>query len=194
MKDELMNATQWGATLVMPVLPERDHIRGPASASVTLLEYGDYECPYCHAAHAVVNTLQAQLQSRVRFVFRHFPLTTIHPHAQVAAEAAEAAGSQRKFWQMHDALFSTEAPLTSSLLITAAAAIGLDMPSFHSELTRHVHVPRIREDFMSGVRSGVHGTPTFYINAIRHDGAWDLSTLTNAVNHSMASPIGAASQ
>jgi protein-disulfide isomerase len=193
-KDKLMNASQWGATLVMPVLPERDHIRGPASASVTLLEYGDYECPYCHAAHAVVNAIQTQLQSRLRFVFRHFPLTTIHPHAQTAAEAAEAAGSQRKFWQMHDTLFSTEAPLTNALLITAGAAIGLDMPSFHSELERHVHVPRIREDFMSGVRSGVNGTPTFYINAIRHDGPWDIKTLTSAVNHAMASPSSAGGQ
>jgi protein-disulfide isomerase len=189
-----MNTTQWNATLTMPVLPERDHLRGPASASVMLVEYGDYECPYCRAAHAVVNSIQTQLQSRLSFVFRHFPLTTVHPHAQAAAEAAEAAGSQHKFWQMHDTLFATDAPLTSNLFIAAAAALGLDMSSFHSELTRHVHVPHIREDFMTGVRSGVNGTPTFYINAVRYDGAWDFPALTGALNRAMAPPIGVSGQ
>ncbi|MDB6091901.1 MAG: oxidoreductase [Gammaproteobacteria bacterium] len=177
-----MNTTHGSATLAMPVSPERDHIRGPASAAVTLLEYGDYECPYCHAAHAVVNTVQAQLQSRLRFVFRHFPLTTVHPHAQTAAEAAESAGTQRKFWQMHDTLFTTQTPLTDNLFVAAAATIGLDMPSFYRELTGHVHVPRLREDFMTGVRSGVNGTPTFYINSVRYDGAWDLPTLLGALD------------
>jgi protein-disulfide isomerase len=184
-----MNTTEWGATLAMPVSPERDHMRGPASASVMLVEYGDYECPYCRAAHPIVNAIQTQLQSGLCFVYRHFPLTTVHPHAQAATEAAEAAGSQRKFWQMHDTLFSTEAPLTNSLFISAAAAIGLDIPSFQSELTRHVHLPHIREDFMTGVRSGVNGTPTFYINAVRYDGSWDLPTLTAAVTRAATPPI-----
>jgi protein-disulfide isomerase len=105
-----MSATEWSAKLVLPVSPQRDHIRGPASAATTVLEYGDYECPYCRAAHAVVNTVQARFQDRLSFVFRHFPITTIHPRAQAAAEAAEAAGTQRKFWQMHDSLFAVAAP------------------------------------------------------------------------------------
>jgi protein-disulfide isomerase len=186
-----MNTTESGATLAMPVLPQRDHIRGTASAAVTLVEYGDYECPYCRAAHGVVDAIQARLQSQLAFVFRHFPLTTVHPHAQAAAEAAEAAASQRKFWQMHDTLFTTEVPFTQSLFIAAAAALGLDMGSFHSELIRHVHVPRIREDFMTGVRSGVNGTPTFYINAVRYDGGWDLHSLGSALNRALLPPGGA---
>ena len=185
-----MNATHWSATLVMPVLPDRDHVRGPASAPATLLEYGDYECPYCRAAHPIVNAIQTQLQDQLCFVYRHFPITTVHPHAQPAAEAAEAAGSQRRFWQMHNTLFATESPLTNTLLTAAAAAIGLNMPPFQDELRRHVHVPHIREDFITGVRSGVNGTPAFYINSVRYDGPWDLPSLSRAVTLAIASPAG----
>jgi protein-disulfide isomerase len=191
LKDNFMNATQWSATLAMRVLPERDHIRGPATASVTLVEYGDYQCPYCRIAHAVVNTIQTQMEDRLRFVFRHFPITTVHPHAQTAAEAAEAAGSQRMFWQMHSTLFAAEAPLTNGVLAAAAAAVGLNVPSFQEDLRRHIHLPRIREDFMTGVRSGVNGTPAFYINSTRYDGAWDLPILTEAVSRASAPPIQA---
>ncbi len=177
-----MNAARWSARLTLPVTPGRDHIRGPSSAAVTLLEYGDYECPGCRAAHEVLTLIQAQLQGRLCYVFRHFPLTTAHPLAQAAAEAAEAAGSQNKFWEMHDALFSMSSPLPNSLLSDAAAAIGLNLPLFRYELSQHVHLPRIREDFISGVRSGVNGTPTFYINAVRYDGEWDLASVGPAVN------------
>jgi protein-disulfide isomerase len=152
-----MNATQWSATLATPVLPQRDHIRGSPSATVTLVEYGDYECPYCRIAHAIVNAIQTQMADRLCFVFRHFPITTVHPHAQTAAEAAEAAGSQRLFWQMHSTLFAAEAPLTNGVLAAAAAAVGLNVPSFQEDLRRHTYLPRIREDFMTGVRSGVNG-------------------------------------
>jgi protein-disulfide isomerase len=124
-----MNATVWSAQLAVPVLPNRDQIRGPAFARVSLLEYGDDECPYTSVAHAIINRIQTQLQSQMRFVFRHFLITTAHPHAQMAAEAAEAAGSQGKFWQMHSALFVTESPLTNSALADSAAAIGLNMAS-----------------------------------------------------------------
>jgi protein-disulfide isomerase len=186
-----MNATQWSTTLAMPVLPERDHIRGPVTASVTLVEYGDYQCPYCRIAHAVVNTMQTQMEDRLRFVFRHFPISTVHPHAQTAAEAAEAAGSQRLFWQMHSTLFAAEAPLTNGVLAAAAAAVGLNVPSFQEDLRRHTYLPRIREDFMTGVRSGVNGTPAFYINSTRYDGAWDLPNLTKAVIRATAPPIQA---
>ena len=186
-----MNATHWSATLATPVLPDRDHLRGPASASVTLVEYGDYECPYCRVAHSVVNSVQTQMEDRLCFVFRHFPITTVHPHAQTAAEAAEAAGSQRMFWQMHGTLFAAEAPLTNGLLTAAAAAVGLNVPSFQEDLRRHVYLPRVREDFMTGVRSGVNGTPAFYINSVRYDGAWDLPNLTKAVSRATTPPIQA---
>ena len=176
-----MNTTDWGGMLAMPVRPERDHIRGPASATTTLIEYGDYECPYCRMAHGIVAAVQARLHDRVRFIFRHFPLTTVHPHAQPAAEAAEAAGSQSRFWSMHDTLFTVPA-LTDNVFIAAARGLDLDVHAFNSELMQHVHVPRIREDFVSGVRSGVNGTPAFYINGVRHDGAWDFETLLAAVD------------
>jgi protein-disulfide isomerase len=177
-----MNATHWGETLFLPVTPERDHVRGSPSAAATLVEYGDYECPYCHAAHAVVTDLRSRLQDRLCFVFRHFPLTTVHPHAQTAAEGAEAAANQRKFWPMHDALLTSDAAPTMDVLIAAATALGLDLPSFRAEIANHVHVPRIREDFMSGIRSGANGTPTFYINGVRHDGPWHAAALFAAVN------------
>ncbi len=177
-----MNSPQSDAMLTLPVTPARDHIRGNASAPVTLVEYGDYECPYCRMAHGIVTSIQAQLQDRVRFVFRHFPLTTVHPHAQPAAEAAEAAATQRKFWPMHDRLFTAQAPLTDDVFVANARALGLDIRSFATEVTGHVHLPRIREDFMSGVHSGVNGTPAFYINGIRHDGNWDFPTLYTALS------------
>jgi protein-disulfide isomerase len=141
-----------------------------------------------------VNAIQTQLQDELCFVFRHFPITTVHPHAQTAAEAAEAAGSQRRFWQMHNTLLAPEAPLTNSVISAGAAAIGLNMPSFQDEIRRHVHVPRIREDFMTGVRSGVKGTPAFYINSVRYDGAWDLPSLTRAVTRTIASPADAGGE
>ncbi len=184
--DLLMNATHWGRTLSLPVIPERDHIRGPPSAPATLVEYGDYECPYCHAAHVVVADLLSRLPGRLCFVFRHFPMTTVHPHAQTAAEGAEAAANQMKFWPMHDALLTFDAAPTMSLLIAAATALRLDLPAFRGEIARHVHVPRIREDFTSAVYSGVNGSPTFYINGVRHDGAWDSATMFSAVNEGIS--------
>jgi protein-disulfide isomerase len=114
-----MSTTLWEAALALPVWPSRDHIRGPIDAAVTLLEYGDYECPYCGAAHAIVSAIQAHMAAELRFVFRHFPMTTIHPHAQPAAEAAEAAGAQGKFWAMHDVLFEHQQQLAGSYLLTS---------------------------------------------------------------------------
>lgn len=185
-----MNATQWAATLALPVHPRRDHLRGPASARVTLVEYGDYECPHCQAAHPIVKAIEAQLQDRLCFAYRHFPLATIHPAAQPAAEVAEAAGTQNRFWQMHDTLLGSSGPLTPSLFATAAMALGLDLPAFTEEVMRHVHLPHVREDFLSGVRSGVSGTPTFYINSVRHDDRWDFATLFGAVKRAIgAGPL-----
>jgi protein-disulfide isomerase len=176
-----MSRTQWGAELTVPVDGDRDHIQGPADAAVTLVEYGDYECPYCGAAYPIVNEVKAQMGEKLRFVFRNFPITTSHPHAEQAAEAAEAAGTQGKFWEMHDLLYENQRRLGDDDLRSYAAQLGLDLESFGSDLAEHVHAARVREDFMSGVRSGVNGTPTFYINGIRHDDSYELETLLAAL-------------
>jgi protein-disulfide isomerase len=181
-----MNTTAWATVLAKPVEPGRDHIRGDARAAVTLVEYGDYECPYCRNAHGVVAALERQLLGQMSFVYRHFPLVTLHPHAQSAAEAAESAGRQQKFWPMHDSLFTAQKLLSYDFLISAARTLGLDERSFDSELTGHLHLPRIRDDFMSGVRSGVNGTPAFYINGVRHAGAWDFESLLTALYQATA--------
>ena len=162
--------------LTLPV-GERDHIQGPATAPITLVEYGDYECPYCGEAYPVVKELQKELCDRLRFVFRNFPLTTAHPHAQNAAEAAETAGMQNQFWEMHDLLFENQQKLEEANLIRYASNLELDLSRFKAELSGHTHAARVREDFMSGVRSSVNGTPTFFINGARHDGSVDFDTL-----------------
>ena len=164
-----------------PPVSQRDHTIGPASARIMLVEYGDYECPYCGAAHPIVKEIRRQLGNGLRVAFRHFPLSRIHPHAERAAEAAEAAGAQGKFWQMHDRLFEHQDALDDESLLVYAAAIGLDVDEFTRELLLGVHAPRVREDFLSGVRSGVNGTPTFFINGHRHDGSFDLETLLAAI-------------
>jgi protein-disulfide isomerase len=176
-----MSRTQWGAELTVPVDVDRDHIQGPADASVTLLEYGDYECPYCGAAYPIVKEVQDRMGDQLRFVFRNFPITTSHPHAEQAAEAAEAAGSQGRFWEMHDTLYENQRRLGDADLRSYAARLGLDLESFERDVAEHVHAPRVREDFMSGVRSGVNGTPTFYINGVRHDDSYELETLLAAL-------------
>jgi protein-disulfide isomerase len=168
------------ARLTLPV-SERDHSQGPENASVTLVEYGDFECPYCGAAYPIVKQVQQRLGNRLRFVFRNFPLSNIHPHAQHAAEAAEAAGAQGKFWQMHDTLYEHQQALNDRHLIQYATDLGLDSERFERDLASHAFAGRVREDFMSGVYSGVNGTPTFFINGVRHDGAYDLETLIAAI-------------
>jgi len=172
-----VNATQWDAVLVLPVDPDRDHIQGPADAPVTLVEYGDYECPYCGAAYPIVKEIQDRMGERLRFVFRNFPITTSHPHAGQAAEAAEGAAVQGPFWEMHDLLYENQRHLEDADLLAYAERLGLDVERFEKELTEHVHADRVHEDFMSGVRSGVNGTPTFYINGARHDDSYDLETM-----------------
>jgi len=165
----------------MPVTEDRDHIQGPADAPVTLLEYGDYECPYCGAAYPIVKEVQARIGERLRFVFRNFPITTSHPHAERAAEAAEAAAAQGSFWRMHDVLYENQKRLSDEDLRTYAQQVGLDLDVFDRELAEHVHAARVQEDFMSGVRSGVNGTPTFYVNGARYDDSYDLDTLLGAL-------------
>ena len=181
-----MKLTTWEARLTLPVSPGRDHIRGPLDAPVTLLEYGDYECPYCGLAHPIVCAVQQEMGNTLRFVFRHFPLTTVHPYAELAAEAAEAAGAQRKFWAMHDLLYENQQQLDPPHLLAYAESLGLNLKRFGGDLGQHVYAPKIREDFLSGVRSGVNGTPTFFINGVRHDGPWDFATLLAAVQQAHA--------
>jgi protein-disulfide isomerase len=165
-----------------PPVSERDHIRGNAKAPVTLVEYGDLECPDCGAAHPVIESLRKELGDRMRFVYRHFPLSQIHPRAALAAEAAEAAGAQRKFWQMHDMLFEHQQALDEFHLTEYAAELGLSLTPFLDALATHVHAPRVGEDFMSGVRSGVNGTPTFFVNDVRYEGRHDFDSLLAAMD------------
>jgi protein-disulfide isomerase len=178
--------TQFDAELVLPVREDRDHVQGPGSAPVTLVEYGDYECPYCGAAYPIVKELQARVGDALRFVFRNFPISTSHPHAEQAAEAAEAAAAQGRFWEMHDHLYEHQRRLEDDDLRGYAAELGLDVDRFLAELAQHAYAERVREDFMSGVRSGVNGTPTFYVNGLRHDGSYELESLAAAVERAAA--------
>jgi protein-disulfide isomerase len=160
---------------------EHDHVRGPATALVTLLEYGDYECSYCGLAYPVVEQLREWAGDKLRFVFRHFPLTQVHPFAEPAAETAEAAGARDKFWEMHDTLFTHQQALDSIHLVEYAARIGLDPAEITQELLARQHRQRVHEDFLSGVRSGVNGTPTFFINGVRYDGPPDFDSMSAAL-------------
>ncbi len=175
-----MNPRPHGPMLVPPVGP-RDHIQGPAGALVTVVEYGDYECPHCGQAHPIVKAIQERHGRHLRFVFRNFPVREVHPNAENAAEAAEAAGDQEMFWEMHHELFDNQDALEPRDLIAHAARIGLDPRRIAADLESHVHAARVREDFMSGVRSGVNGTPTFFLNDARYDGPWYLPDLQAAV-------------
>jgi protein-disulfide isomerase len=174
------------AKLTVPV-GQQDHSQGPETAPVTVVEYGDYECPYCGEAYPIVKEIQRRLGERLRFVFRNFPLTQSHPHAEHAAEAAEAAAAQGKFWQMHDTLFEHQRALDDAHLVHYAVALDLDTDTFKREMTEHVHTKRVREDFLGGVRSGVNGTPTFFINGVRHDDSYELETLLAAIEAAMHS-------
>jgi protein-disulfide isomerase len=164
-----------------PPVGANDHVLGSAKAPVTIVEYGDYECPYCGEAYPVTKALQKRLGDQLRFVFRNFPLAEAHPHAEHAAEAAEAAGAQGKFWEMHDLLYENQDALDDEDLVRSAKALRLDVPRFVKEMEAHTYAERVREDFSSGVRSGVNGTPTFFINGARHDGPFDLRSMVAAI-------------
>ena len=168
------------ALLRVPVT-EQDHIQGLPSARVTLVEYGDYECPHCGRAHPIVQEVQKQLGRQLRFVFRNFPLAQAHAHAQHAAEAAEAAAAQGRFWEMHDTLYEHQGALDDAHLVKYARLVGLDDRRVTDALASHEFAARVRHDFIGGVRSGVNGTPTFFINGVRFDDSWDVVTLVNAL-------------
>jgi NhaA family Na+:H+ antiporter len=160
-----------------PPVTEQDHTFGPAGAPVTLVEYGDYQCPHCRQVQPIVRDLRERFGDRLRYSFRHFPISTIHPRAQKAAEAAEAAAAQDRFWEMHDTLYDHQDALDEDHLVRYAAELDLDVERFEHELRSDVYAEKVRGDFMSGVRSGANGTPSFFINGIRYDGPWDFDSL-----------------
>ncbi|RRJ31391.1 formate/nitrite transporter family protein [Halocatena pleomorpha] len=168
------------STLTSPI-HARDHTKGPDDAPVTLVEYGDYDCPSCSDLYPILRRIQDRLGNRLRFAFRHFPLSSVHPNAQHAAEAAEAAGSQGQFWQMHDQLYEHQDALEEDHLIEYAAELGLDTDQFKQELHERVHEQRVNQDVQSGTRSGVTGTPTFFINGERYEGPLEFEHLLRAL-------------
>jgi protein-disulfide isomerase len=171
--------------LAVPVDPRRDHIRGPAKAPVTVVEYGDFECPYCGQAEPVIREILADYGD-VRYVWRHLPLGDVHPHAQLAAEGSEAAAAQGKFWDMHDQLLEHQGALTARDLIRYAGELGLNADRFARDLANDAGAARINEDVDSADLSGVSGTPTFFVNGRRHYGPYDLSALSDAVRAARA--------
>jgi len=164
-----------------PPVSARDHIEGHEDAPVTLLEYGDYQCPYCGVAHPVIKRLQKSLGKKLRFVFRNFPLTHAHPYALLAAQAAEAAGLQGKFWEMHDLIFENQEQLEPEILPAWAHQIRLDVNQFAKAVSEGKVTKRIEEDYASGLESGVDGTPSFFINGTRHKGEDDHDSLHAAL-------------
>jgi len=164
------------ANLKIPVTPE-DHSLGPESAPVTLVEYGDYECPHCMHAHGIVKRLQKRFGDQLRFVFRNFPLNEVHPNAQAAAETAEFAGAHGKFWEMHDLLFQNQERLSAALFLELAEELGLSAAALSQAFEDGLFTAHVRSEFSGGVRSGVNGTPTFFLNGVRHDGSWEFPEL-----------------
>jgi protein-disulfide isomerase len=164
-----------------PPVSERDHIAGPDDAPVTLVEYGDFECPYCGMAQPIVKAVQRELGKQLRFAFRHFPLAESHPHARLAAQAAEGAGAQGQFWEMHDMLFEHQDALEVEDILGYSRSLGLDVAQLGRDLEAGTYAKRVRDDFRSGVRSGVNGTPTFFINGVRYDGPRDVESMVAAL-------------
>jgi protein-disulfide isomerase len=166
--------------LTLPV-SDRDHIRGDGNAPITLLEYGDYECPDCEQAAPVVNKLRKHFGDKLRFAYRHFPNSAIHPHASVAAHAAEAAGAQGKFWEMHDVLFKHQKDLIDHDITHFGLMIGVELYRFEAEIASQRYAPRVKEDYDSGVSSGAKGTPTFFINGKRYRGKSNVEALAQQI-------------
>lgn len=157
---------------LVPPVNAHDHVDGSADAPITLVEYGDFECSYCGMAYPIVKAAQQALGPNLRFVFRNFPLREVHPHAERAAEASEAAAAQGKFWPMYDELYEHQRALHDDDLVRYAEDVGLDAARFTREMTAGAYAKPVRAEFMSGVRSGVNGTPTFFVNGRRYDGDW----------------------
>lgn len=168
------------ARLTMPVT-KHDHVLGPLNAPMTLVEYGDYECPFCGEAHPIVKAVKERLGDKLCFAYRHFPLTNAHPHAEHATEASEAASAQGNFWGMHDLLFENQDALEDEDLAEYAGELGLDAARLIREVEAGKYVGRIKEDVQSGIRSGVNGTPSFFINGVRYDGGRGFEALLSVL-------------
>ena len=177
-------------SLVIPV-GEDDHFQGSPDAPAVLVEYGDYQCPNCGAAYYVIKALQERFKDNLCFVFRNMPLTRTHRYAQLAAEGAEAAGAQDRFWEMHDGLYENQSDLSPGLLEVLARTLDLDIERFEEDLAAHHFHGRVRRDFMGGVRSGVNGTPTFFINGERYEGFADEEELGAAIEQAINQPRSA---
>ncbi|WP_395402801.1 DsbA family protein [Pseudoduganella sp. UC29_106] len=175
-------------SLAKPV-DENDHVLGPADAPVTLVEYGDFQCPHCRTAHFYLKNVLATMGDDVRFVFRHMPLTQIRPMAQLAAEAAEAAGAQGKFWPLHDLIYENQDLLSPALLTRLGQRLGLDMQRFTDDSASHRFLPKVKEDFMSAVRSGAAGTPSFFINGEPYEGSFDDEALIDALRFAVQARV-----
>ena len=178
--------------LKTPITPE-DHIQGPENAAATLVEYGDYECPYCGRAYPIVKRVQKHFGKGLRFVFRNFPLSEMHPQAESAAETAEFAGAHGKFWEMHDGLFENQERLGGPLYLELAQRMSLSAEQLQQALEEGKYQKRVRADFSTGVRSGVNGTPTFFINGKRHDGPFDFESLVLAIEQELGKQRNAIS-
>jgi len=168
------------APLKVPVT-SHDHVQGDEGAPIVLVEYGDYQCPHCGHAHPIVRRVQKHFGKRLGFVFRNFPLNEIHPNAETAAEAAEFAGAQQRFWEMHDGIFENQDALGPPLLRELAEKLALSSDALDRALSDGKYAQRVKDDFIGGVRSGVNGTPTFFINGRRHDGAFEFDDLVAAI-------------
>jgi protein-disulfide isomerase len=169
------------ATLKIPVTVQ-DHIQGDENAPITLVEYGDYECPHCGRAYPIIKRVQKHFGKRLRFVFRNFPLNEVHPNAEAAAETAEFASDEGRFWEMHDSLFENQEALGIPLFVELAEKLGLSTPALQKALETQEYAQVVREDFIGGARSGVNGTPTFFINGNRHDGPFEFEDLVGAID------------
>ena len=169
--------------LKMPITSQ-DHVLGPPDAPVTFVEYGDYECPHCAQAHPIVATLLRQFDGQIRFAFRHFPLSQVHPNADSAAQSAEFCGVHGLFWEMHDALYANQADLSVPLLFALVRELGLSEARLRESLADGTYESKVRSDFVSGVRSGVNGTPCFFINGQRHNGSYAFDELYSAIEAS----------
>jgi len=166
---------------------EQDHVQGNADAHGTLVEYGDYECPHCGRAHPIVKRVQKHFGKKLRFVFRNFPIAEMHPHAESAAETAEFAGAHGKFWEMHDALFENQEQLGGAFYLKLAQELGLSPQELRAAVENREYLARVKSDFTGGVRSGVNGTPTFFINGKRHDASFEYDDLVEAIQAALAS-------
>lgn len=162
-----------------------DHIEGDLNALLTLVEYGDYECPFCEMVYPIIKRVQKYFGKQLKFVFRNFPQTEMHPHAEIAAEAAEFAGSRGHFWEMHDLIYENQEALSLELLFKLVEEVGLPRTDLKNTLENRTFETKIRNDFNGGVRSGVNGTPTFFINDLRYNGSFEYEELISALNHTI---------